>query len=314
MRGRYPRSGERSMIGAVDAPKTTLQLFGRQCEALDSYLDDLLIGGPDRPCGTSHLLRVAGIVLAASTPGLQVFLGKQNAADLRRNHVEGPTGIVATVADMQRHAACVVTPSEVRFPEGGVLRWGGLSRDADVRRTLERRIGVLLLDDVDEVPELMYRRLRDHTLHGVGPLRRSIAASNRLGSAGWVDRHWNSLEVPGRGFLRFSPTDIDEGMVQKPPVMGYREFIDSIQPGWLWPPHVELVVDSVERWIRGDWEHLAVFMPAQHSKCLATETPILTTNGWSTMGDLKIGDEVFDECGWPTKVTGKGAVKKEQRV
>lgn len=35
---------------------------------------------------------------------------------------------------------------------------------------------------------------------------------------------------------------------------------------------------------------------------LALDTPIATTTGWTTMGDIKIGDYVFDDQGKPTKV------------
>jgi hypothetical protein len=37
-------------------------------------------------------------------------------------------------------------------------------------------------------------------------------------------------------------------------------------------------------------------------EALALETPIPTPSGWSTMGDLQIGEEVFDERGRPTRV------------
>lgn len=37
-------------------------------------------------------------------------------------------------------------------------------------------------------------------------------------------------------------------------------------------------------------------------KALSLDTPIPTPSGWSTIGDIKIGDQVFDENGKPTKV------------
>lgn len=40
-------------------------------------------------------------------------------------------------------------------------------------------------------------------------------------------------------------------------------------------------------------------------KALWEETPILTSNGWSTMGELKVGDYVYDENGNKTKVLYK---------
>lgn len=248
--------------------KTTIALFDRQADALDSSVDELLVGANTRrPVGASFLLRAAGIVLAAQVPGLQVLLAQQDGNDLRHVHVEGDAGIVAMVADMQRHAACVVTPSEVRFPNGGVLRWTGLGREADVRRAVERRVDVLLVDNVDAVGENTYLRLRDHTLRSIGPIRRVVATCKKVGQAGWVDRHWNGMDVPGRGFLELSPADIDEDLIEVPHVPSYREFIESVHGGqWLWPPHVELVVDTVDRWVHGEWEHLAIFMPSQHGK------------------------------------------------
>ena len=38
-------------------------------------------------------------------------------------------------------------------------------------------------------------------------------------------------------------------------------------------------------------------------KALDVDTPILTTNGWSTMGQLQVGDYVYDHEGCPTRVT-----------
>lgn len=44
-------------------------------------------------------------------------------------------------------------------------------------------------------------------------------------------------------------------------------------------------------------------------KGLPVETPIPTPDGWSTMGDLKIGDIVYDQFGNPTKVIAKSKKK-----
>lgn len=47
-------------------------------------------------------------------------------------------------------------------------------------------------------------------------------------------------------------------------------------------------------------------------KGLPLDTPIPTVDGWSTMGDLKIGDIIFDENGQQTKVTGKSEIKLKE--
>jgi deoxycytidine triphosphate deaminase len=43
-------------------------------------------------------------------------------------------------------------------------------------------------------------------------------------------------------------------------------------------------------------------------KALAIDTPIPTPRGWRTMGDLRVGDEVFDEMGKPTPVVAATGV------
>lgn len=46
-------------------------------------------------------------------------------------------------------------------------------------------------------------------------------------------------------------------------------------------------------------------------KGLPLETKIPTPNGWTTMGELNIGDIVFDECGKQTSVIGKSEIKNK---
>ena len=47
-------------------------------------------------------------------------------------------------------------------------------------------------------------------------------------------------------------------------------------------------------------------------KALALDTPVPTPNGWWTMGELRVGDEVFDERGRPTSVIGTTAPMLDQ--
>lgn len=48
-------------------------------------------------------------------------------------------------------------------------------------------------------------------------------------------------------------------------------------------------------------------------KALAIDTPIPSPKGWRVMGDLKVGDEVFDETGRPTPVVAATEVMKRRR-
>ena len=54
----------------------------------------------------------------------------------------------------------------------------------------------------------------------------------------------------------------------------------------------------------GDWYVWMIRAGRGFGKALATDTPIITPSGWTTMGDLCQGDEVFDESGLPCQVTG----------
>lgn len=49
-------------------------------------------------------------------------------------------------------------------------------------------------------------------------------------------------------------------------------------------------------------------------KALALDTPIPTPNGWTTMGDLKVGDKVFGDDGNPTNVIAKSPIFKNHDV
>lgn len=51
-----------------------------------------------------------------------------------------------------------------------------------------------------------------------------------------------------------------------------------------------------------------VEIPKKQGKQLALDTPLPTPDGWTTMGEIQIGDRVFDEHGKPCTVVCKSAV------
>lgn len=53
----------------------------------------------------------------------------------------------------------------------------------------------------------------------------------------------------------------------------------------------------------GDWNILLILAGRGFGKMLALDTPIPTPGGWSAMGKLNIGDQVFDESGRVCRVT-----------
>jgi phage terminase large subunit GpA-like protein len=54
---------------------------------------------------------------------------------------------------------------------------------------------------------------------------------------------------------------------------------------------------------RSGVQEVVLMLPIQFGKALALNTPIATPTGWSEMGEINIGDVVFDENGQPCHVT-----------
>lgn len=52
----------------------------------------------------------------------------------------------------------------------------------------------------------------------------------------------------------------------------------------------------------GNWRFWLLLAGRGYGKALALDTPIPTPSGWTTMGAIKVGDEVFAEDGTPTQV------------
>ncbi len=67
-------------------------------------------------------------------------------------------------------------------------------------------------------------------------------------------------------------------------------------------PYQKALLDALTP--NSPYERVVLMASSQTGKCLALDTPIATPTGWSCMGELQVGDFVFDETGRPTRVTG----------
>lgn len=56
-----------------------------------------------------------------------------------------------------------------------------------------------------------------------------------------------------------------------------------------------------------------LFLPRKQGKALALDTKIPTPKGWKTMGQLKVGDFVYDENGLPTKVVDATEILQQRQ-
>jgi predicted phage terminase large subunit-like protein len=78
--------------------------------------------------------------------------------------------------------------------------------------------------------------------------------------------------------------------------------------------HHRLIISELQKVADGKNDRLMMFLPPGSAKALALHTPIPTPSGWTTMGDLKIGDWVFDENGQQCQITWKSQVWKNRPV
>ena len=62
-----------------------------------------------------------------------------------------------------------------------------------------------------------------------------------------------------------------------------------------------------------DFRGLIFVGPAQSAKPIALDTPIATPTGWTTMGDVRVGDVVFDRNGTPTEVVYLSPIKHDTK-
>lgn len=76
----------------------------------------------------------------------------------------------------------------------------------------------------------------------------------------------------------------------------------------LYPYQQRLAYRIVESVVLNDGDTITALMSRQSGKALATDTPILTTDGWRTMGDLRVGMKVYAPDGTPTRITDTSMV------
>ena len=78
--------------------------------------------------------------------------------------------------------------------------------------------------------------------------------------------------------------------------------------------HHKLILNAIDECSQTPYGRLMIFMPPGSAKALALDTPIPTPEGWCNIGDLKIGDKVFDENGDVCNVTWVSQVWKNRPV
>lgn len=83
----------------------------------------------------------------------------------------------------------------------------------------------------------------------------------------------------------------------------YKDYVVDVHHGaYQHFPHTELVCDYLQRIAEGEQMHLMIEMPPRHGKLCADSTPVYTPKGWTTHGQLKVGDCVYHVSGKPIQI------------
>lgn len=90
----------------------------------------------------------------------------------------------------------------------------------------------------------------------------------------------------------------------------FQGFVELFFPDRTFPEFQLHLLNILDRFEKNqlDEQNLLITMPPRFGKALALDTPILTTEGWSTMHEVQPGQYVFDEHGRPTRVVAKSPV------
>lgn len=81
-----------------------------------------------------------------------------------------------------------------------------------------------------------------------------------------------------------------------------KRFKPKYQAGWVHEDICRRLERFKQQVAEGKSPRLLLMMPYRHGKQLADSTPMLTTKGWTTHGELRPGDEVFGPDGRPAKI------------
>jgi hypothetical protein len=182
----------------VQIPINLGRLHAKQSVAFHSPATEILYGGAAGG-GKSHLFRAATIRWCADIPGLQCYLFRRELGDLNKNHMDGPKGFRSVLAPWKNARLVEIVDREIRFWNGSKINLCHAKNPDDVYGYDGSEIHLLLIDEITQWLEWMYRFLR-HRVRApglrvppqyAGMFPRILAGTNpgNIGHA-WVKATW----------------------------------------------------------------------------------------------------------------------------
>lgn len=176
-------------MGARDVA-IDLQLQRKQNYAFESPATETLYGGAAFG-GKSHLMRVAAITWCFEIPGLMVYLFRRVEDDLTKNHMEGPRGFRAMLADWVQLGLVEIVQTEIRFVFNGSRIFLCHCKDEAHRFKYHgAEIHVLMIDELTTFTEVIYRYLRFRVrMVGIKDRLPAKYRQGHVGPSGEVNEH-----------------------------------------------------------------------------------------------------------------------------
>lgn len=200
----------------------TLELHERQSVAFETDATEVLYGGAAGG-GKSHLMRVAAIAWCAAIAGLQVYLFRRTFPDLSKNHLEGPSGFPALLADWVAagHVKLNLSKNVIEFWNGSRIHLCHCQYEKDVYNYQGAEIHVFMPDELTHFTREQYVFLRSRVRLGslhvppeyAGRFPRIMAGSN----PGGIGHNWvKAMFVDAAAaFAKHRAPKTDGGMVRQ---------------------------------------------------------------------------------------------------
>lgn len=206
-------------LGLVIPVPLQLALQPKQLLTLLSNATEILFGGAAFG-GKSHLLRAAAIIWCTEIPGLNVYLFRRVEDDLIKNHMEGPHGFRALLAEWEEKKLVRITETSIEFTFNKSHIFLCHCKDEKHRFKYHgAEIHVLMIDELTTFTELIYRYLRFRTrMVGVkkdkdGKYLDSYPKKYRKGEAG-PDGEVNVSDLFPRVLCGSNPGNVGHGWVK----------------------------------------------------------------------------------------------------